>query len=74
MLLDERLNGNVSDDMFKTLMVKYESSQKELLNKLSELKAELSIVKDDTENIKHLMESFKKSIYIENLDRDTVVS
>ncbi len=72
LLLDERLNGNVSDDMFKNLMVKYESNQKELSNKLSELKAELSIVKDDTENIKHLMESFRKSIYIEELDRDTV--
>ena len=72
LLLDERLNGNVSDDMFKSLMVKYESNKKELSNKLSELKAELSIVKDDTENIKHLMESFRKSIYIEELNRDTV--
>ncbi len=72
LLLDERLNGNVSDDMFKNLMAKYESNQKELSNKLSELKAELSIVKDDTENIKHLMESFKRSIYIEELDRDTI--
>ena len=72
LLLDERLDGNVSDGMFKQLMAKYEAKQNELAVSLSELKAELAVVKDDTENIKHLMERFKQCVYIEELDRDTV--
>lgn len=72
LLIDERLSGNVSDAMFKKLMTKYEAKQNELSSSLSELKTELAVVKEDTENIKHLMERFKKSIFIEELDRDTV--
>ena len=72
LLLDERMSGNVSDAMFKQLMTKYETKQNELKSNLSELRAEQSIVKDDTENIKHLMERFKQCVYIEELDRDTV--
>ena len=72
LLLDERMSGNVSDAMFKQLMAKYEAKQNELALRLSELKAELAVVKDDTENIKHLMERFKQCVYIETLDRDTV--
>ena len=72
LLLDERMNGNVSDAMFKKLMAKYEEQQNDLASSLSELKAEQSVVKDDTENIRHLMERFEKCGYIEALDRDTV--
>ena len=72
LLLDERLDGNVSDGMFKQLMAKYEAKQNELVSSLSELKAEMAVVRDDTENIKHLMERFKQCVYIEELDRDTV--
>lgn len=72
LLMDERLEGNVSDTMFKQLMAKYEARQNELMSSLSELKAEQSVVKDDTENIRHLMERFEKCAYIEELDRDTV--
>lgn len=72
LLLDERMSGNVSDAMFKQLMAKYEAQQNELTSSLSELKAEQSVVKDDTENIRHLMERFEKCAYIEMLGRDTV--
>jgi hypothetical protein len=72
LLLDERMGGNVSDAMFKQLMAKYEEQQNDLVSSLSELKAEQSFVKDDTENIRHLMERFEKCDYIETLDRDTV--
>jgi len=72
LLLDERMSGNVSDAMFKQLMAKYEARQNELMSSLSELKAEQSVVKDDTENIRNLMERFEKCAYIETLDRDTV--
>ena len=66
------MGGNVSDAMFKHLMAKYEVQQNQLMSSLSELKAMLSAVKDDTENIKHLIERFKKCAYIETLDRDTI--
>ena len=72
LLLDERMSGNVSDAMFKQLMAKYESRQNELASGLSELKAEQSIVKNDTDNIRHLMERFAKCAYIEDLDRNIV--
>lgn len=70
--MDERMSGNVSDAMFKQLMAKYEAQQSELVSSLCEMKAEQSVVKDDTENIRHLMERFKKCSYIEELDRDIV--
>ena len=72
LLLNERMSGNVSDAMFKQLMAKCEDQQSELTSSLCELKAEQSVVKDDTENIRHLMERFEKCSYIEELDRDTV--
>lgn len=72
LLMDERMSGNVSDAMFKQLMAKYEAQQSELMSSLSELKAEQSVVKDDTENIRNLMERFEKCSYIEELDRDAV--
>jgi uncharacterized phage infection (PIP) family protein YhgE len=72
LLLDERMSGNVSDAMFKQLMAKYEEQQSDFASSLSELRAEQSAAKDDTGNIKHMMERFKESIYIEELDRDTV--
>ncbi|MBT3319937.1 MAG: recombinase family protein [Clostridia bacterium] len=71
-LLEQKISGNISDSMFKKLMIKYEDRQNALNIELSELKAEFSIVKDDTQNIRHLIESFKQRIYIEELDRDTI--
>ena len=71
-LVNEKVEGNISGAMFKNLMAKYEGKQNEINENMSELRAKLSIVKDDTRNIKHLIESFKKRIYIEELDRDTV--
>jgi hypothetical protein len=58
--------------MFKQLMAKYEAQQSELMSSLCAMKAEQSVVKDDTENIRHLMERFEKCSYIEELDRDIV--
>ena len=71
-MLEQKISGNISDSMFKKLIAKYEDKQNTLNTELSELKAELSIVKDDTQNIRHLIESFKQRIYIEELDRDTI--
>jgi L-rhamnose isomerase len=72
LLLDERMGGNMSDAMFKQLMAKYEARQNELASNLSELKGQKSVVKDDTGNIRHLMERFEDCAYIKELDRDTV--
>ena len=38
-----------------------------------EQKAELSAIKDDIGNIQHLIDCFKDRIYIEELDRETIV-
>lgn len=71
-LVNEKVEGNISGAMFKKLMAKYEGKQNEFNDTMLELKAKLTIVKDDTRNIKHLIECFKQKIYIEELDRDTV--
>ncbi len=68
----DRMVFLLADVMFKQLMAKYEAQQNQLMSSLSELKAEQSVVKDDTENIRHLMERFEKCTYIETLDRDTI--
>ena len=72
-LIDQMANGNISEQMFKKLMCQYEQKQNELSEKLTEQKAELSGVRDDIGNIRHLIECFKQRIYIDKLDRDTVV-
>ena len=51
----------------------YERKQIVLTDKLTEQKAELSAIKDDTQNIEYLIECFKKRVYIEELDRETIV-
>lgn len=72
-LIEQMANGNISDAMFKKLMYQYEHKQIELSEKLTEQKAELSKIKDDIGNIKHLIDCFKDRVYIEELDRETVV-
>jgi len=72
-LIDQMANGNISEAMFKKLMNQYEQKQIELSEKMAEQKAELSSIKDDIGNIKHLIDCFKERVYIEELDRDTVV-
>lgn len=58
-LIDQMANKNISDAMFKKLMNQYEQKQLELSEKLTEQKAELSAIKD--------------RVYIEELDRETIV-
>lgn len=72
-LIDQMANGNISEAMFKKLMNQYEQKQIELSEKLTEQKAELSAIKDDIGNIKHLIDCFKDRVYIEEMDRETVV-
>lgn len=72
-LLEQMANGNISEALFKKLIGEYERKQIELIERLSEQKAELSAIKDDIGNIKHLMDCFKKRVYIETLNRDTIV-
>ena len=72
-LLEQLLNGNVSEPMFKKLMSGYETMQEQLAQQRIELRAELSDVKDDTSHIQDIVEKFKARNYIESLDRETVV-
>jgi len=72
-LIDQMANGNISDAMFKKLMNQYEQMQIELSEKLTEQKAELSAIKDDIGNIRHLIDCFQERVYIEELDRETIV-
>lgn len=72
LLVDERFSGNISDDMFKSLMNKYENKQSGLSESFLGLKAELALVTDNTQNINHLVESFERNFFIEELDRETV--
>jgi len=72
-LLEQLLNGNVSEAMFKKLMSGYETKQDQLLQQRIELKSELSSVRDDAGHIKDIVEKFKARNYIESLDRETVV-
>ena len=72
-LLEQLLNGNVSEAMFKKLMSGYEVKQEQLSKKRIDLKSELSSVRDDTGHIQDIVEKFKARNYIETLDRETVV-
>jgi site-specific DNA recombinase len=72
-LINQMANGNISEQMFKKLMSQYEQKQNDLSERLAEQKAELSRIKDDIGNIKHLVECFRERVYIEDLDRETVV-
>jgi hypothetical protein len=72
-LIEQMANSNISEQMFKKLMNQYEHKQNDLSEKLAEQKAELSRVKDDIGNIQHLVGCFKERIYIENLNRETIV-
>ena len=72
-LLEQLLNGNVSEAMFKKLMSGYEVKQEQLSKKRIDLKAKLSSVRDDTGHIQDIVEKFKVRNYIETLDRETVV-
>lgn len=72
-LIDQMANGNISEAMFKKLMNQYEHKQIELSEKLAEQKTELSVIKDDIGNIKHLIDCFKERVYIEALNRETVI-
>lgn len=72
-LIEQMVNGNISEAMFKKLMNQYEQKQIELSEKLTEQKAELSAIKDDIGNIEHLIDCFKDRVYIEALDRETIV-
>ena len=72
-LLEQLLNGNVSEPMFKKLISDYEVKQEQLSSQSTDLKAELSSVRDDTEHIQDIVEKFKARDYIESLDRETVV-
>jgi hypothetical protein len=72
-LIEQMASGNVSEQMFKKLINQYEQKQNELSEKFKEQKAELSKIKDDIGNIKHLIDRFKERIYIEELDRETIV-
>ncbi len=72
-LIEQILNGNVSEAMFKKLMSGYEDKQEQLAKQRINLKAELSAVRDDTGHIQDIVEKFKARNYIESLDRETVV-
>lgn len=73
LLLEQMLNGNVSEVMFKKIIRGYEEKQIELRQQLISLKEELNAIKDDTQHIKGMIAKFKERIYIENLNRETVV-
>ncbi len=72
-LIDQMANGNISEQMFKKLMNQYEQKQNDLSEKLADQKAELSRIKDDIGNIQHLVDCFKDRVYIEDLERETIV-
>lgn len=72
-LLEQMVNGNVSEAMFKKLMSGYEKMQEELSSQRIALKAELNEIRDDTRYIKDMVDKFKARNYIETLDRETVV-
>ena len=72
-LLEQLLNGNVSEAMFKKLMSGYETKQEQLSQQRIDLKAELRSARDDAGNIQNIVEKFKARKYIESLDRETVV-
>ncbi len=72
-LLEQMVNGNVSEVMFKKLMSGYEGKQEELAGQRIALKAELNEIRDDTRYIKDMVDKFKARNYIETLDRETVV-
>ena len=72
-LLEQMVNGNVSEVMFKKLMSGYEQKQEEIAGQCIALKAELNEIRDDTKYIRDIVDKFKARNYIESLDRETVV-
>ena len=72
-LLEQLLNGNVSEAMFKKLMSRYETKQEQLSEQRIELKTALGAVRDDVGHIQDIVEKFKARNYVEFLDRETVV-
>ena len=73
LLLEQMLKGTISEAMFKKIIRGYEEKQIELNQQLISLREELNLIKNDTQHIKGLIAKFKDRIYIENLDRETVV-
>lgn len=72
-MIEQMVNGNISEQLFKKMMNQYELTQENLSHKLVELKSELSNMKDDIGNIQHLIDCFKQRLYIEKLDRETII-
>jgi len=72
-LLSQMVSGNISETMFKQFMSEYEAKQISLNQELIEFKAETSNARADTDNMKNLVQLFKDRVYIERLDRETVI-
>jgi len=72
-LLDQMVNSNISEQMFKQLMSKYEQKQAELKSRRISLKSDMNEAHEDTKHIADIIEKFKARNYVEELDRETVV-
>jgi DNA invertase Pin-like site-specific DNA recombinase len=66
---EEKSNGNLSENMFKKLLSKYEEEEKILTLEIDNLKKYIDSTKVETTNIESLVKNFKSYINISKLDR-----
>ncbi|MGE5494518.1 MAG: recombinase family protein [Burkholderiales bacterium] len=71
-LIDDRLNGLISDDMLKRMMAGYEEELKSKESELLILNNRFHEAQDLEEHTKTLLEGFKRYIYLEKLNREAI--
>ena len=72
-LFEQKCAGNMSDNVFKTLLSDYDKEKSLLENKIPEMLTTLSTLENTTQDVTKWLALIKKYIKIESLDRNTVV-
>jgi hypothetical protein len=72
-LFEEKCAGNMPDSIFKKMLFDYEKELEVHNNAMTEAKASLSSLESKEQNISALVDSLRKYVKIDSLDRATVV-
>lgn len=72
-LYEDKVLGSVPEAVYKSLMVKYESERVEKQELMQSLKQRLADTAQDEQDIEQYIQSIKKYVAIEQLDREMLL-
>lgn len=72
-LFEEKVSGDLPQDLFKKLLSKYETERREIKNNIEQLQSTVCEFQTKRDNTSYWLNLIRKYLYVEKLDREIVV-